>query len=175
MIQKFKLKFFPLDKEVEISTTETVLKVAQENDVHIKSVCKGVPSCAECRVQIKEGEHNVIPPSDKEIELIGSAYFVDRSRLSCQLLCFGDVVVDLTEQIEKAKRNTSSKRPRGSSERVEAEESHAVMGTMLLDEAIPVFEEEEVEEEVVDEGTKQSHRQRRRRRRRRSGRRDNAD
>jgi len=106
-----KIKFIPQNVECEINPNQTVLDVANQNDLYIKSVCRGVPSCAECRIKVVEGEYNVLPPASKELALIGSAYFVDQRRLSCQLRCFGDITVDLTEQIEK--ENVVTKRPRG--------------------------------------------------------------
>ncbi len=153
-MKKFKLKFFPINKEVEIHPTESVLKVAQNNDIYIKSVCKGVPSCSECRVQIKEGEYNLIPPNEKEISLIGSAHFVDHSRLSCQLYCFGDVTIDLTEQIEKESRQLTSKRPRGSKEGFDEKESKAVMGTMILEEDNMISEKQEASKRSMKKNRK---------------------
>ena len=85
-----KIKFVPQNIEVEIRVNESVLHVAQNNGVHIQSVCKGVPSCAECRIRVVGGDHNVLPPSPKEQSLIGSSYFIDGRRLSCQLKCFGE-------------------------------------------------------------------------------------
>ncbi len=126
-----KVKFVPQNIEVEIKPNESVLKVAQDHGIHIQSVCKGIPSCAECRVHIKEGETNVVPPLQPELELIGTAYYIDQRRLSCQLRCFGDVVVDLTEQIEKA--NKSTKNPQGRYVK-EKEDSHARMGNILEEE-----------------------------------------
>lgn len=123
-----KIKFIPQNIELEISPGQSVLDLAQQNDIHIQSVCKGIPSCAECRVYIKEGDHNVMPPQPKELELIGTAYFVDQRRLSCQLRCFGDVVIDLTEQNEK--QNKSTKNPQGRYVK-EREDSHARMGNLL--------------------------------------------
>lgn len=126
-----KVKFLPQNVEYEIELNETVLHLAQRNDIHIQSVCKGIPSCAECRIQIKEGEHNVPHPGTKELNLIGTAYYVDQSRLSCQLRCYGDVVVDLSEQIEKEKR--AKERPVGPSGRTLApdRQSHAVKGSII--------------------------------------------
>jgi 2Fe-2S ferredoxin len=125
-----KVKFMPQNVEFEIPPNKSVLDLAHEHGVHIQSICKGVPSCAECRIQILEGEHNVFPPSKKEESLIGTAHFVDRSRLSCQLKCFGDLVVDLTQQIEKEQ---NSKRPRGKLTR-DPSKSSAVQGSILLEE-----------------------------------------
>jgi 2Fe-2S ferredoxin len=98
-----KVKFLPQNIEFEIAAGESVLEVAKKNNVFIKSICGGVPSCSECRVKVVGGQHNILPPNFKEKSLIGSSYFIDQSRLSCQIKCMGDVTVDLTEQIEKEK------------------------------------------------------------------------
>lgn len=128
-----KVKFLPQNVEHEIEFNETVLHLAQRNDIHIQSVCKGLPSCAECRIQIKSGENNVPHPSSKELSLIGTAYYVDQSRLACQLRCFGDVVVDLSQQIEKESR--AIQRPSGPAGRKSAQDqpSHAVKGNIIED------------------------------------------
>lgn len=124
-----KVKFVPQNIEVEIQPNESILSVAKKNGIFIKSICGGIPSCAECRVYIKEGEHNVIPPNRKELNLIGNSYYVDNRRLACQCRVFGDVTVDLTEQIEK--QNQTTKRPQGG--RREVEDSQAVKGNLILE------------------------------------------
>lgn len=122
-----KVKFLPENVELEIKPNQSVMNLAHENNIHIKSVCKGIPSCAECRVKLVDGEHNVLPPSPAETNLIGTAWFVDGRRLSCQLRCFGDITVDLSEQIEKA--SEAVKKPRG---RYQKEgESAAVLGNVM--------------------------------------------
>ena len=121
-----KVRFLPSGEEHEIQFNETVLHLAQRCGIYIQSVCKGMPSCAECRVQMVEGEHHVLPPSKKELDLIGTAHYVDLSRLSCQLRCFGDVTVDLSEQIEKEKR--ASQGPVDRSVRSDGQKSRAVLG-----------------------------------------------
>jgi ferredoxin, 2Fe-2S len=107
-----KVKFLPQNIEHEINPNESVLELAKRHGIFIKSICGGVPSCSECRVKVVSGEHNIMPPGFKEKNLIGSAYFVDRSRLSCQLKCLGDVTVDLAEQVEKEHAQPASKKPR---------------------------------------------------------------
>ena len=123
-----KVKFMPQNKEVEIKPGQSVLNVAQDHGIHIQSVCKGIPSCAECRVHVVEGDENMPPPMENELDLIGTAYFIDRRRLSCQMRCFGNVTVDLSEQIEKERE--SSKQPQGRVKK-EGEESFARMGNIL--------------------------------------------
>ena len=125
-----KVKFVPQDLEFEIGPNKSVLDLANEHGIYIKSVCRGLPSCAECRVRIIQGEHNVVPPSAKELNLIGTAYFVDQRRLSCQLKCFGDITVDMTEQNEK--QNQTVKRPRGNVTK-EADQSQARTGNFIFE------------------------------------------
>ncbi|MCB0350199.1 MAG: (2Fe-2S)-binding protein [Bdellovibrionales bacterium] len=136
-----KVKFVPQNIELEIALDQTIKEVADKNGIFIKSICNGLPSCSECRIKIVEGEYNVLPPGLKEINLLGNGYFIDQRRLSCQVKCFGDVTVDMTEQIEKEK-NIGPRRPQGS-RKTEAEVSHAVAGNLL--------EQENVLNEMVEE------------------------
>lgn len=126
-----KVKFLPQNIEVEGNPNKTLLQIATENHLEIRSICKGVPSCAECRVYIKEGEANVLPPNKAELNLIGTSHFIDGRRLSCQVHCYGDVTVDLTEQVEKLENQTKKIRGFRSNKQVE---SKAVNDTMLLSE-----------------------------------------
>lgn len=127
-----KVKFLPQNVEYEIELNETVLHLAQRNDIHIQSVCKGLPSCAECRIQIKSGENNVPPPGAKEMSLIGTAYYVDQSRLACQLRCFGDVEIDLSQQIEKEARAKERPTVGPSGRQIAADrQSNAIKGSII--------------------------------------------
>ncbi|MCB0357356.1 MAG: hypothetical protein KDD40_10130, partial [Bdellovibrionales bacterium] len=84
----------------------------------------------ECRVRIVDGEHNVFPPSAKELSLIGTGHFIDQRRLSCQLKCFGDVTVDLSEQATK-EISDLQRRPQGSLRKDDSEVSRAVTGNLI--------------------------------------------
>jgi len=125
-----KVKFVPQNIELEIKPNQSVMNLAHENNVPIKSVCNGMPSCAECRVRVIEGEENVLPPSSKELALIGTGYFIDQRRLSCQLLCFGDITIDLAEQVEKQKESTASRKFLAK-KKDQQEESHAITGNLI--------------------------------------------
>jgi ferredoxin len=96
-----KITFMPQNIVIEGNPNKSLLQMAQENQIKIKSICNGKPSCAECRVKIIEGSGNVPPPGKEELNLIGTSYFIDNRRLSCQVRCFGSVTVDLTEQMNK--------------------------------------------------------------------------
>lgn len=126
-----KIKFLPQNIVVEGTPDKTLLKIATENQLEIRSICKGVPSCAECRVKIVEGDSNILPPSKAELSLIGTSHFIDGRRLSCQVRCFGDVTVDLSEQVDRSENQV--KKIRGFRSQKQ-QESHAVNDTMLLSE-----------------------------------------
>ena len=96
-----KIKFLPQNITVDVNSGKSVMELAKENKLPVSSSCNGMCSCAECRVYVKEGEEYVLPPSAKEVELIGEGHFIDNRRLSCQLFCFGDVTIDLSEQVER--------------------------------------------------------------------------
>ncbi len=97
-----KVKFVPQNVEFEIKPGQSVMHLAEDNGIYVKSVCRGVPSCAECRVRIVEGKDNALRPTRDELNLIGSGWFLDQRRLSCQLQCIGDMTVDMSEQIAKS-------------------------------------------------------------------------
>lgn len=98
-----KIKFLPQNIEVDVQSEKNVLEIASRNGLNIQSSCRGMATCGECRVFVVEGENHVLPPTKQELELIGQGYFIDQRRLSCQLYCFGNVTVDLKEQVEKNK------------------------------------------------------------------------
>lgn len=135
-----KVKFLPMNIELPIRQGQSVMNLAHENNIPIKSVCNGMPSCAECRVRVVDGDWNLLPPSTKETSLIGTGYYIDQRRLSCQLQCFGDITVDLTEQVEKASESNVSKKFLARTDKESADELHAVGGIFL-----------EQEKAIVDE------------------------
>lgn len=104
-----KLKFFPKNIEVDIDSDKTVLEVSRELGLNIQSSCNGMCNCGDCKILIKDGETNVLLPTEKELKLIGQGYYLDQRRLACQLYCFGDVVIDLSEQEERSSQGKISK------------------------------------------------------------------
>lgn len=135
-----KIKFVPQNIEVDVNPNKSVMHLAMENGIQIHSICKGLPSCAECRVKIVEGENNVSKPTKAELNLIGTSYYIDGRRLSCQVKCFGPVTIDTTEQIERV--DNPAKKIRGFKSQKQYE-SKAVLDTMLLTETPPPVTVEE--------------------------------
>ncbi len=124
-----KVKFLPQEIEVDVNPSKSLMQLAVENGIEIKSLCKGVPSCAECRVKIIKGESNILPPNKAELDLIGTSYYIDGRRLSCQVRCFGDVTVDTTEQIERVENQNKNIRGFKSTQ---TKESRAIQDTLVL-------------------------------------------
>lgn len=126
-----KVKFVPQNVEYEIKQGQTVMDLAHEKGLPVRSTCNGLPSCAECRVKVVDGEWNLNPPSRKELNLIGTGYYIDQRRLSCQMLCFGDVTVDLQEQVEKGAEGPVTKKFLTKVHKASAEESHSLGGVLI--------------------------------------------
>lgn len=135
-----KVKFVPQDVELEIEAGQSVMDLAHKNNIPIRSTCNGMPSCAECRVKVVDGDWNVNPPSRKELGLIGTGYYIDQRRLSCQMICFGDITVDTAEQIEKAAEGPVTKKFLAKVHKDTAEQSHSLGGVMLEDNEALVHE-----------------------------------
>lgn len=126
-----KVKFLPQNVEFEIQPGQSVMALAHEKGIAIRSTCNGMPSCAECRIRIVDGDWNVNPPSRKELSLIGTGYYIDQRRLSCQVQCFGDITVDTSEQIEKAAEGPVTKKFLTKVHKNSAEESHSLGGVLI--------------------------------------------
>jgi len=82
-------------------------------------------------VNVVDGEYNLTPPSKKELSLIGTGYYIDQRRLSCQMHCFGDVTVDTTEHIERANEGPITKKFLSRVQKSSAQESHSVGGVLI--------------------------------------------
>lgn len=128
-----KIKFIPMNVEVDVDPSKSLLRLAQENGVKIKSICGGVASCSECRVRIVEGSDSVPEPNKAELNMIGSSYYIDGRRLACQVRCFGSVTVDLSEQVNKV---DTQKKVRGFKQK-DPKELTAVQDTMILSQKKP--------------------------------------
>jgi len=127
-----KIKIFPTSQEIENDPNKTLLRICQDNNVHINSICKGVPKCAECRIKIIGGEQNVLPPSAAEKAILGTNYYLDGRRLSCQVRAFGDISIDISEQVERDQN--AHKKVRGFRSQGVQQQSKAVLDTFILDE-----------------------------------------
>lgn len=128
-----KIKFLPQNIEIEVDSSKTVLELARENNINIQSSCNGMCSCGDCRVFLKEGESHVLPPTSKELKLIGEGYYMDQRRLSCQLHCFGDMVIDLTEQEDRSSQGKISQQFLERARKKDVKEAHSKSDILIED------------------------------------------
>ena len=129
-----KIKFLPQNLSIPADPEKSVMEQAREHKIPISSSCNGMCACAECRVYIVEGENHILPPSTQETELIGGGRFIDNRRLSCQLFCFGNVTVDVSQHMENQKQGIK-KQFLKQIDKSHAEQSSSV-GGLLVEQAL---------------------------------------
>ena len=82
---KGKIKFLPLNREVEIKQETSVLSLALNNKVHIDNSCGGSGSCGTCQIRIGPGSVEPSPRTDVEEEMAKARNFSSDERLACQV------------------------------------------------------------------------------------------
>jgi 2Fe-2S ferredoxin len=86
--------------ELEGKKGQTLLDLAEHNDVKMGSACGGVCACSSCHTYVVEGEDSLDEPSDAEDDRLDMAFDVrPNSRLGCQVkIGDEDLVVELTQE-----------------------------------------------------------------------------
>jgi 2Fe-2S ferredoxin len=74
----------------------SLLDVAMNFGVPIEHACGGNCACTTCHVIVREGERNLSPMEDDEADRLDLASGLTlHSRLACQAVVLGDVVVEV--------------------------------------------------------------------------------
>ena len=75
---------------------ESLLDIAMNYGFHLEHACGGNCACTTCHVVVKEGVNNLSEPDDEELDRVEQAADLQvNSRLGCQCVVTGDVVVDI--------------------------------------------------------------------------------
>ena len=75
---------------------ESLLDIALNFGIHLEHACGGNCACTTCHVVVKEGEENLSEPTEDELDRLDMAADLTRhSRLGCQAVVKGDVVVEI--------------------------------------------------------------------------------
>jgi ferredoxin, 2Fe-2S len=75
---------------------ESLLDIAMNNNFHLEHACGGSCACTTCHVVVKSGVENLSEPDDDELDRVElAADFQLNSRLGCQAIVKGDVVVEI--------------------------------------------------------------------------------
>ena len=103
-----KVTFLPLNKTVEVDDSKypladhgkpgSVLDIALANDIELEHNCGGSCACTTCHVIVREGAENLSEMADDEEDRLDMAEGLTiRSRLGCQAVVHGDLVVEIPE------------------------------------------------------------------------------
>lgn len=88
-----RVKFVPLNREVEIKRGETLFKAARVNGIPLGSSCRGDCVCGWCKVEIVEGMDHLSQPSECEKKLMTRGNYGKKDRVACRTRVFGDVSI----------------------------------------------------------------------------------
>ncbi len=78
------------EKTVDAQPDQTILEVAQANDIPMESACGGNGFCMTCKCRVRKGAENLSPLNERE-EAMGLG---GNERLGCQALIKGDATVE---------------------------------------------------------------------------------
>ena len=98
--------FLPLDLTVEVDDARypladhgkpgSLLDIALANNIHLEHNCGGSCACTTCHVVVREGEANLSTMEQDEEDRLDTAEGLTlHSRLGCQAVVKGDVVVEI--------------------------------------------------------------------------------
>ncbi len=101
-----RVTFLPLNKTVEVDDAKypladhgkpgSLLDIALAHDIHLEHNCGGSCACTTCHVVVREGEENLSEmQADEEDRLDMAEGLTIHSRLGCQAVVQGDVVVEI--------------------------------------------------------------------------------
>ena len=75
---------------------QSLLDIALNNKIFLDHACGGNCACTTCHVVVKSGVENLSEPDDDELDRVElAADFQLNSRLGCQAIVKGDVVVEI--------------------------------------------------------------------------------
>lgn len=101
-----RVRYEPMGLEVEVDPAKapfehhgkpcSLLDIALANGLEIEHSCGGVAACSTCHVIVKEGTENLSPSTEREEDMLDLAEgLTPTSRLACQAVVKGDVVVEV--------------------------------------------------------------------------------
>lgn len=91
-----KVRFLPMDIEVEVPEGTAVLDAALNNNIQIDHNCGGNCACSTCHIIIEKGFETLNPVSEDETDMLDEAEgLTDHSRLACQCKVKSDLIVKI--------------------------------------------------------------------------------
>lgn len=91
-----KVRFLPMDIEVEVPEGTAVLDAALNNNIQIDHNCGGNCACSTCHIIIEKGFDTLNPVTEDEMDMLDEAEgLTDHSRLACQCKIKSDLIVKI--------------------------------------------------------------------------------
>lgn len=84
---------YPEDRRATVPPGVSVLEASRLFGIPHASVCGGRGRCSTCRVLVREGNGNLTPPEDNEIQVLRRVNAPEGVRLACQIRPAGDIAV----------------------------------------------------------------------------------
>jgi ferredoxin, 2Fe-2S len=103
-----RVTFLPLNKTIEVDDSKypladhgkpgSLLDIALANGIELEHNCGGSCACTTCHVIVREGAENLSEMAEDEEDRLDMAEGLTiHSRLGCQAVVHGDVVVEIPE------------------------------------------------------------------------------
>ncbi|HXU90618.1 MAG TPA: 2Fe-2S iron-sulfur cluster-binding protein [Methylomirabilota bacterium] len=103
-----RITFLPLNKTIEVDDSKypladhgkpgSLLDIALANGIELEHNCGGSCACTTCHVIVREGAENLSEMAEDEEDRLDMAEGLTiHSRLGCQAVVHGDVVVEIPE------------------------------------------------------------------------------
>lgn len=96
IIRMPKVRFLPMDIEVEVPEGTAVLDAALNNNIQIDHNCGGNCACSTCHIIVEKGFETLNPISEDETDMLDEAEgLTEHSRLACQCKIKSDLLVKI--------------------------------------------------------------------------------
>ena len=92
-----KVHFDHLDQPIDATSHQTVLDIANANDIDIPHYCGGSNRCGTCVIKIIDGQQNLSESKGNEQMVLGVDKFQKGHRLACQARVIGDVTIHIPD------------------------------------------------------------------------------
>lgn len=94
-----KVKFLPLDIEVDVPEGTAVLDAALDNNIQIDHNCGGNCACSTCHIVVEQGFETLNQMTEDEQDMLDEAEgLTETSRLACQCQIKSDLIVRIPEK-----------------------------------------------------------------------------
>lgn len=88
-----KVRLQPQNIELDAPRRKNLLEFLKGQNVPVGSACGGQGLCASCKVTVVNGQKNLNPPNDRELDLIERNSLQKNERISCQCIIMGDIEI----------------------------------------------------------------------------------